>query len=66
MSAALHLMMRRLHVTLPTGRSGDPARPNFADHLPRWRAAELLRVPLDPARVAAEAETRFVPAVGGA
>jgi penicillin amidase len=45
-----------LHITLSTGQSGDPESPHFADHLPRWRAGELLRVSLDPAASDREAE----------
>jgi penicillin amidase len=55
-----------LNVVLSTGQAGDPASPHFADHLPRWRAGELFRIPLDPARVEAESETRWVPGSGKA
>jgi penicillin amidase len=48
-----------LHIVLSTGQSGDPESPHFADHLPRWLAGELYRVPL--AAVEAESETVLQP-----
>ena len=49
-----------LHIVLATGQSGDPESPHFADHLPHWRAGELLRVSLAPAASDCEAEHLLV------
>ena len=34
------------HVMIATGQSGNPVSPHYDDLIPRWRAGELIRVPL--------------------
>ncbi len=44
-------------VLVPTGQSGNPFSPHYDDMLPRWRAGELIRLPLEEADAVPAART---------